>query len=173
MNKIFFISLFFVCAAISGCSRNVMYSHSIEKWNNLQDSVLHDDRSSEKNKVNVVFYRKNNNIDGKTINIFVNKQYLTSLLPGAVNKVELCSGENIFTAYKTDVTERYNTKLNTKIDFNLTGKETLFFMVEQSNSEPDKLTFSKIDKSEIPHENGRVKEQSHTLSRVNTAANCS
>lgn len=170
MKSILRISFFLALAIIAGCSSNVATSYHTEKWEDFKASSLKE--SNRNNKVNVVFYREDNHIEGKAINVFVNKQYLTSLLPGAIKQVELCAGKNIFTAYKTDVSERYHTKLSTEIDFNLIQNETLFYKVELSKLEPGKLTFSEIKKSDIPHKDGKVKEQSHTLSRVNTPADC-
>lgn len=162
INLIFIFGLF-------GCVRNtgLHNNYSDVNWNN--QTLVSLEKHDDKQKASVYFYRDDQQLDGKTINIFVDKQYLTSLLPGTVKQIELCPGKHSFTAHKTDVPEKYQVKLSTEQLFNINDNEIHYFKLVNNK---DGLTFEEIQKSLISALDNNVTQQVHTLPRVDVSQQC-
>ena len=54
-----------------------------------------------------VFMRPDGAVAGQAVNIFVNGEYLASLLPGGFKQNPTCVGDNRLTATYTDISTRY------------------------------------------------------------------
>ncbi|MDD9338853.1 MAG: cell envelope biogenesis protein OmpA [Providencia heimbachae] len=167
MRKIYGVAMLLCIATLSGCMRNDgLHGYNKESWanNTLKESKVIDNK-----KALVLFYRIDNQDEIKTINIFVNNEYLTSLENNSVKEIKLCAGENSLTAYKTDVKERYNTKLNVENFFQLeAGKEYPILLTEVDG----KIVLEKINKSDLVDIKEKTSIRSHTLSRVEVTDNC-
>ncbi len=153
---------------LSGCMKSDgLHGNNKESWGN--NNTLKEYEVIDKEKALVSFYRIDNQDEIKTINIFVNNEYLTSLENNSVKEIKLCAGENNLTAYKTDVKERYNTKLNVENFFQLeAGKEYPILLTEING----KIVLEKINKSDLVDIKEKTSIRSHTLSRVEVAGNC-
>lgn len=168
MKKIYGLAIILCVIALSGCMKNDgFHGYNKESWSNK--STLKEYNLTNKNKALVLFYRIDNKIDGKTINIFVNNEYLTSLEINSVKGIELCAGRNNLTAHKTDVKERYNTKLNSSDFFQLEAGEKYQFLIFEVDG---KIKFREIDEKELHDIEGKTSVQSHTLSRVDILEDC-
>ncbi|WP_272522687.1 cell envelope biogenesis protein OmpA [Providencia sp. PROV202] len=168
MKKITGVVMLLCIAALTGCVRNEgLHGYNSEKWKNK--NILKESKEVESNKALVSFYRIDNQVEGKTINIFVNKQYLTSLEPNATKQIKLCSGNNNFTAYKTDVSERYNTKLNEIDNKSLEPGKSYAFLVTETNGT---VSLKPMTEKEVYEFKGKVSTQVHTLPRVDVAQSC-
>ncbi|EPJ3745383.1 cell envelope biogenesis protein OmpA [Proteus mirabilis] len=168
MKNITSVVMLLCIMTLTGCVRNEgLHGANKEVWKNK--NILKDHDEIESNKALVSFYRIDNQAEGKTINIFVNKQYLTSLEPNAMKKIKLCSGNNNFTAYKTDVSERYNTKLNKLDNKFLDAGKSYAFLVTETNGN---ISLTPMTEKELNDFKGKVSEQVHTLPRVDVAQRC-
>ncbi|MBQ0269418.1 cell envelope biogenesis protein OmpA [Providencia huaxiensis] len=168
MRKVYGVAIILCVIALSGCMKNNgLHGYNKESWNNK--NTLKEYNVVNDNKALVLFYRLDNQVKGKTINIFVNNEYLTSLESNSVKGIELCAGRNNLTAHKTDVKERYNTKLNSSDFFQLdAGKKHLFLIVEVDG----KTKLRAMDEKELSDIKGNISVQSHTLSRVDMLKDC-
>lgn len=168
MKKFTGVVMLLCIAALTGCVRNEgLHGYNSETWKNK--NILKESKEVEINKALVSFYRIDNQVEGKTINIFVNKQYLTSLEPNATKQIKLCSGNNNFTAYKTDVSERYNTKLNEIDNKPLEPGKSYAFLVTETNGT---VSLKPMTEKEVNEFKGKVSTQVHTLPRVDVAQSC-
>lgn len=81
----------------------------------------------------------------------------------------MCSGNNNFTAYKTDVSERYNTKLNEIDNKPLEPGKSYAFLVIETNGT---VSLKPLTEKEANEFKGKVSTQIHTLPRVDVAQSC-
>ncbi|MTC60145.1 cell envelope biogenesis protein OmpA [Providencia rustigianii] len=168
MKKIYGVVMLLCIAALTGCMRNTgLHGYNNESWKNK--NILKESNEIDNNKSQISFYRVDNQVEGKTINIFVNKQYLTSLEPNASKQIKVCSGNNNLTAHKTDVTERYNTKLNEEDNNVLEAGKSYSYLVTETDG---KVSLKLMTEKEVNDFKGKVSTQVHTLPRVNVSTEC-
>lgn len=99
-----------------------------EQWDDFAQ-----EKTAETKTINSVFMRSTNNTAGKAINIFINGEYFTSLLPGGYKKTLLCQGRNYIGVAVADSGSRYAEKENPKYAFDLQQQEIQYFQVMVNN----------------------------------------
>ncbi|MCD2527100.1 hypothetical protein LPL65_03520 [Providencia huaxiensis] len=78
MRKVYGVAIILCVIALSGCMKNNgLHGYNKESWNNK--NTLKEYNVVNDNKALVLFYRLDNQVKGKTINIFVNNEYLTEI----------------------------------------------------------------------------------------------
>ena len=116
----------------------------------------------------VTFYRTGGG--GGAANIYVNGEYLTSLLPGGYRYAELCSyNQRLATAY-TGRDRAYGIKANAGEFYDLPQGHVSYFRVVDTGGGP---VLQAVDRNTASMEIGQLREQTHTLPRLKQNRNCS
>lgn len=139
---------------------------SVERWDNLQSSDF-SSHINNKHYGRVVFARATDDV-GVAINIFVNREYATSLLSGGATAVQVCQGNNKLLARYTDIGGRYVDKYRDGQIYAIPEKSVVYFLVKSKAQEQP--YFHRIS-AEAFQALG-VAQQQHTLSRVDQQKNC-
>ena len=116
----------------------------------------------------VMFYRSGGG--GGAANVYVNGEYLASLLPGGYRYAELCPyNQRLATAY-SGRDRAYNIKANAGDFYDLPQGRVSFFRVVDGGGNP---TLQAVDRATASRELGQLREQTHTLPRLEQNRNCS
>ena len=139
-----------------------------ETWIDTTDAAyttdVPDGRSS------VVFYRQANAIEGSTVNIYVNSQYLGSLQPNAYRQELICAQNQKFHADFTKQDAAYQHKAHAGDYYNLPEGTVSFFKVINDGS--GRPILQSVSPEQAEAEMKGVKRQNHTLSRVVSKDKC-
>ncbi|MBP6862192.1 MAG: OmpA family protein [Neisseriaceae bacterium] len=169
MNKLSLLKVSVLSFILAGCAvsggRN---GQAVEQWHNFSGAQPHTEVVAE--KANVVFVRDEAFDDGSAVNVFVGGEYLASLLPGAYKQAQVCPDNQKLVAIHTDVKDRYLTKAHGGQLYALTPEKTTYLRVAQnSNGQPH---FLAMTAEEVAAAKGQLKQQVHTLPRVDEAKAC-
>ncbi len=166
------LSLVLAGLILASCAATGSGGHSgraVERWQNFDRKqndthVIDSEKHSE-----VVFIRQDSAIGGGAINVFANGEYLASLLPSGYKKVPLCHGNNKLLGIHTNVTNRYLPKEYKGQIYDVPQGKTNYFFVERgADGEP---TFRSVSEADVDF--SRLREQTHTLARVDRTRDCS
>ncbi len=152
------------------CVVTVSLSAKIENWDTFSQEKT-EKKSNRKsahstsNLSQIVIIRPKE-IKGTAINIYVDGEYLSSLLPGAYTEELICAGKHRINLAYTNVDYRYKQKRKGGqwVDFKSGKKQHVYKLNKQSG---------KIKFQYSPEENIQTvlkhydKRQTHTISRVN------
>ncbi len=167
-NKGWLVNTLLLSSMLGGCAVNGgSNGSSVEKWNNFSNTEV--DQKVNSNKANVVFVRDENN-NGKAVNIFVGGEYLASLLPNAYKQVQMCPENQKLVAIETNVDDRYLTKENGGQIYNIPLDKTTYLRVSQDQK--GQPFFLAMNEEEINQFKNSAKEQVHTLPRVDQNLSC-
>ncbi len=140
---------------------SVLLSAQTENWNNFSDKKVVNTTQS----LSSIVILRPTDIQGKAINIFVDGEYISSLLPGAYTQELVCPGTHRIKVAYTNITTRYKEKRSAgqRETFNA-GKKHFYRIVYvgsklqlQPLSEQERATFF----------TKHPKKQNHTISRFN------
>lgn len=137
----------------------------VEQWHQFNTA-----KKPTNNKINVVFMRGKKAIQARAINIFINGEYLTSLLPGGFKSTYVCSGSNYIGIAETAAQARYTEKNTPQYSFDLHGNEKRYFqIVADGQGQPiAQLVTEKQARTMLR----KLKEQNHVISRVDKNKEC-
>nr|WP_071057723.1 OmpA family protein [Pelistega sp. MC2] len=163
-----------VAATLAGCvvgglggGQDGEDGRAAERWRTYKSGAV---TAPAENAASVVFLREEGSLTGQAVNIFVNGEYLTSLLPGGYKQSIACVGNNRLTSQFTDVRTRYLEKERSGQYFDIPARQVTYFMVVPDAS--GAATLQPLDAATAkPMING-MKEQAHTLPRVDNLAAC-
>lgn len=139
----------------------------VERWSNFEQ---HDFSApvSDSRYGRVIFARAKNNSEREAINIYVNGEYLASLLPKGAASVQLCRGRNKLLASYTSIKTRYLDKADKGQFYSIPAAKVSYFQIEESLRGTPVFrqitaeTFKSLD----------IDKQRHTLSRVDKKQSC-
>lgn len=155
------------CGTTTGAGGGGSGSAPAEKWHNFDQGRV---GNAEQNWASVVFVRENNALSGAATNVFVNGEYLASLLPGAFKQSIACVGNNRFTVRHTDVSSQYFEKEREGQYFEVpAGVVSYFRVVADAKGMP---ALAPLDPKDGQALVGKMKEQVHTLPRVDNRKTC-
>lgn len=167
-NKGLLVTTLLLSSILSGCAvKGGSNGTAVEKWHNFENQKINE--KVNKNKANVVFVR-DEKIEGKAVNIFVGGEYLASLLPNAYKELEVCPDNQKFVAIETDVKDRYASKEKGGQYYNLPLEKTTYLRV--SLDQNGQTYFLAMNEDEIKKAQQHLKEQVHTLPRVDRDLKC-
>ena len=164
--KIFVVIV--MATLLSGCIGSIDSSKygALERWRTFNGY-------SPKNKVGdkqsrVFIYRGQGDIKGPAVNIFVNDDYLTSLLGGGYKTVVICSyGSKLLPSFSRNY--RFADR-NKSIDYNfLTGQDSYLKVISNGDK---KLAFQQVSYEQWKEEAKYLKPQTQTLPRVKPNSSC-
>ena len=160
----------FGSVALGGCAPTVGMGGNgtaVERWHNFDPGQVH---GVKENEASVVFLREKDAIAGKSVNVFVNGEYLASLLSGGFKQSIACVGNNRLTAHYTDVRSRYHEKERQGQMFDVpAGKVSYFRVVTDAQGKP---ALQALDGKAGQAAVDALKEQVHTLPRVENRLVC-
>ena len=140
---------------------SVLLSAQTENWENFSDQKV----SNTPQSLSTIIIVRPADIQGKAINIFVDGEYVSSLLSNAYTQELVCPGTHRIKVAYTNISTRYKEKRSAgqSVTFNV-GKKHFYRIVSaggklqlQPLSEQERVTFFK----KYP------KKQNHTISRLN------
>ncbi len=136
-------------------------SAKIESWDTFSHSGLHQS-GKRSGRADIVIIRPHN-LGGRAINIYIDGEYITSLLPGAYTEQRVCPGTHRVNLAYTNKFSRYRAKRS--------GGERILFKVGERRvyllqKKGGKLHFVHYSTQDIPSLLQKYrKRQSHTISR--------
>lgn len=141
----------------------------LEEWHNFASSK---GKPKHLGDSNVVFMRTQEAINGRPITIYINGEYLTTLLPGGYKGVRVCSGKNsVGTAYITnDMADVDKHKRNPQHWFEMPKDSKKILYVALTKSPEGYPTLKTLKPDPAIEMLKTLKEQTHALSRV--TSNC-
>ena len=159
------ISLLVLSVILAGCST----SGQRERWIDVVDGGYSTDVPAD--RASVVFYRQADALDGPTVNIYTNNQYMGSLQPNAYRQEIVCAKNQRFFAEFTKWDKAYLEKASKGNYYNLPeGAVSFFRVVKNENGHPE---LEAVSPEQAESEMKGVKRQNHTLSRVSANQDCS
>ncbi|MFV2030286.1 MULTISPECIES: OmpA family protein [Neisseria] len=142
-------------------------THSKVTWVDTKDIVY--STSVPEGRSSVVFYRSSDAIDGPTVNIYVNGEYLGSLQPNAYRQETVCAQNQRFHADFTNQDRAYRKKADLGDYYNLPEAAVSFFKITNNNGQP---ALEPVTPEQAEADLKGVQQQNHTLSRVSKASQC-
>lgn len=157
-----------VCAALAllsltGCSLNGASSSNgaLEKWTTFGGKTVPVGTMGDKQS-RVVFMREAGAVSGPAINVFVDGDYLTSLLDGGYRSAIVCSsGEQILATVNSS---KGFARRDTGIDYNFVTGETAY--VKVATGANGQLMFQRVAATEGEALKNTLKQETQTLPRV-------
>ncbi|MGR3808401.1 OmpA family protein [Pasteurella testudinis] len=150
----------------SGCTLNTtnLSGKGLEHWRTFQSGEYRQPQMDEQ-LTNIVFIRED--IDSTAINVFVNGEYLTSLLNNAYKPVVICaSNQQLTMAYNDN--RKFNDRFAGK-KYNFAPQTTHFIKVFQKG---DDLDLELLDDESASILMSRIAQQNHVLPRVERISSC-
>lgn len=166
MKKIALASL--VALALSACTlprggTGLSSNEPLEVWDNFENVSALDIAKQElgKDQALVVLYRKDD-ITGRALNVYINRDYQASLLPNAYSAVAICADKHLFSSSFTTNKKFGNRGKGTH--YTLPAGEVIYIrMLQDKNGETH---FQKVEKSVAEKELADLPRESQTLPRV-------
>lgn len=121
-------------------------------------------------RASVVIYRPADAIEGATVNVYINGEYLASLQPNAYRQENVCSANQRLFAEFTQQDPAYREKATKGQYYNLPENHVAFFKIVNQNGKP---ALAQVSEDVAKEELKNVKRQNHTLPRVDKVAQCS
>ncbi|MFD1245745.1 OmpA family protein [Paralysiella testudinis] len=150
----------------SGCA--ISQNQPAEQWQNFSSTSAQVQPVAE-NKAGAVFIRPANGLAGEAVNVFVDGQYLASLLPGGYRQLLLCPKDSRLSAAFTNVNTHYKEKQQGKL-FRLTEGDVSYFEITQdAQGQPSLVQIDQINAQALLQ---NAKEQQSGLSRVGENTEC-
>lgn len=145
--------------ALSACSTRSA-NQPLEVWQNYQVSQI-SNTNLQHDQALAVFYRQNN-IKGSAVNVYVNGDYQTSLLPNSFSSVPVCANKQMFSSSFVEKGKFGNRKDG--VSYTLPAKKIVYIkVVNGKNGQPE---FEQVDEATAVKDLTNLKKVSHTLSRA-------
>lgn len=155
---------------VNAVCADTLLSHPVEQWVDFQSA---DARFTvPEDLAGVVFYRRAQDLNGPSTNVYVDGEYLASLLPNGFRYTLVCPKNQRFDAEFTGVTydNGYVRKAQAGDYAELpAGSISYFKVVADANGRP-KVVRMKPDEARADLH--ALREQTHTLPRVERRADC-
>lgn len=155
-----------VALALSACTlpRGGLGSNEpLEVWQNFENVSALDEakQALAKDQALAVFYRKDD-IEGRALNVYINRDYQASLLPNAYSAVAICADKHLFSSSFTTNQKFGNRSKGTH--YTLPAGEVIYIRMLQDKK--GETHFQKVEKSVAEKEIADLPRESQTLSRV-------
>lgn len=158
-------------AMLAGCAvgggQNGEDRRAVERWHNFDKGQV---TAPAENAASVVLLREEGAVQGQSVNVFVNGEYLASLLPGGYKQSIACVGNNRLTPRHTNVRTRYLEKEREGQYFDVPAGQVSYFKVVADASGAPSL--QPVDAQTGQELVNNMKVQVHTLPRVDKTPVC-
>lgn len=168
MKKMETLKMLVACSAffgIVGCGNNqgAQQGGFAEQWTNFGDSISSLGEVSSDMAATVV-YRTDTPVSPEAVNVYMNGEYLGSLLHQGYKYAEVCPYNQRLAAAFTRDDPAYRKKENVGQYYDLpVGKISFFKIMEDSSGKPTVLS---VDANTARQDMAGLRKQEHTLSRV-------
>ncbi len=169
MKKLIVCGLTALC--LSACSTNGGLSSSkngkLERWTTFDGKTVSLQKMGDKQS-KVYFYREKGAFQGPAVNVFVDGDYLASVLDGGYRAAIVCSaGDKILPSFtrNTSFADR-----DTGIDYNFVTGETEYVKITL-NAQQQPI-FQRVSKTEGEQAVSQLKQETQTLPRVKANRLC-
>jgi OOP family OmpA-OmpF porin len=135
----------------------------IEHW----DTFSEEDVSSYKNRNDALpqlVVAREDSLKGKAINVYIDGEYLTSLLPGAYTIERICPGKHRIRLAYTNILTHYKEKEKGGQFFRFASGDKQFFKIVKTDKGLELKPLSVQQTKNIHH--NYTKKQRHTISRI-------
>ncbi len=161
MNKIIFSSI--LCFLLLGCGNfnGSSANGPLEKWVTFDGKTVPLGEMGDKQST-VYFYREKGSFSGPAVNVFVDGDYLASILDGGYRAAIVCSaGERILPSFTTN--ERFADR-DSGIDYNfITGETSYVKIALDENNLP---IFERVDPAVGQEAISQLAQETQTLPRT-------
>ncbi len=140
---------------------SVSLSAQTENWENFSDKKV---ANTTQTHSSIVILRPTG-IQGKAINIFVDGEYISSLLPGAYTQELVCPGTHRIKVAYTNIATRYKEKRNAGLRETFNAGKKHFYRIVYVGSKLQLQPLSEQERTTFFTKH--PKKQSHTISRFN------
>ncbi len=168
MKKIVYFGA--LCALLFGCSTGYVGGSShgtLERWTTFNGKTVPLNEMGDK-QAKVYFYRDQGSLDGPAVNVFVDGDYLASILDGGYRAAVICStGDQVLPSFtkNTGFADR-----DTGVDYNFVAGDTSYVkIVQDAQGQP---IFERVDASEGEEAVSRLSQQTQTLPRTKSNRLC-
>ena len=137
-----------------------------EQWTTFKDhaqDVTAGQVQPAAGQATVTFFRRADAV-GSAINVYVNGDYATTLLPGAARSVTVCAGENRLMAAVVDDSGSYAGKHDAGVPVAIAAGQAM--SIELLQPAQGQLAFRPVQ-GDAPADVDALKGQNHPISRVN------
>ncbi len=137
-------------------------SAKIEHWDTFKNEDI--SHYYTKSEISEMIVARPDTVKGQAINVYVDGEYVTSLLPGAYTAELVCPGTHRISLAYTNVLTRYKEKRQGGQYFTFEPKHKYHFRIVQKGKS---LTVKPLTSKEIVELRDRYrKKQHHTISRL-------
>lgn len=134
-----------------------------ERWENFSESDI---EPPQKRMSSVVVFRPLNKVKGTAVNVYIDGEYQSSLLPGAYTQAKLCPGNHRLKVAYTNILTRYQEKRNIGQKTLLEAEKIEYYQV--ITDKMSKLKLKALSETEaLKLINKLPPRQHHTIPRVN------
>lgn len=168
MKKIMSVYAVLAASTLTGCAVSGSSANGpLERWDTFGGKTISEGQMGDKQS-RVVFMREAGAIAGPAVNVFVDGDYLTSLLDGGYRSTVVCStGEKVLASFNTN--QRFANR-DAGIDYNFVSGETAYVKVMlNATGQP---VFQRISPEEGTVMMSSLKEETQTLPRVKPNRAC-
>ncbi len=162
MKNGFILSCALGSTLLLGCSGLSSSSHGeLEHWTTFDGKTVPVGEMGDKQAM-VYFFREKGEVSGPAVNVFVDRDYLASVLDGGYRGAIVCStGEKVLASFtkNTGFADR-----DTGIDYNFIAGDTSYVKITSDNA--GQPIFQRVEKEEGMEAIGRLKQQTQTLPRI-------
>ncbi len=140
---------------------SVSLSAQTENWENFSDKKVVDTTQS----LSTIIIVRPKNIQGKAINIFIDGEYISSLLSGAYTQELVCPGTHRIKVAYTNIATRYKEKRNAGLRETFNAGKKHFYRIVYVGSKLQLQSLSEQERTTLFTK--YPKKQNHTISRFN------
>lgn len=170
MKKQYFIGLL-VAGLLAACAASTIHAQNgpKEQWTSYIDAPLALKKLPE-GRTGMVFVRENT-VDGLPLNIFINKEYFTSILPGAYQQAVVCPrpSQEVSLSYISVEKRPQNKAAKGQSYATPLGQNAIFLVTKDPAGKP---VLTQIGESEFKTLLPNLKQQNNILSRVDETRLC-
>jgi OOP family OmpA-OmpF porin len=141
------------------CTATISLFAKVENWDTFEEQHL---LEVQPKLTNIIIIRPEE-LKGKAINIYIDGEYISSLLPGAYTEEKVCSGKHRVNIAYTNVYSRYKEKRKGGVWFEFKPASRQVFILSKENNILKINAYTKNDIQKLLKK--YTKKQTHTISR--------
>lgn len=129
-----------------------------------EDSVPGPTNTIPQGKSAIVVFRPLDSVPAKSVNVYINGEYLSSLRAGTYAEVTVCPGENRISVETSDVRNRYAEKREPGERVQQTSDTVSYFEIDSKNGGLISIPLDDVQAAQ--RLSAMPQKQRHTISRV-------
>jgi hypothetical protein len=154
--------LYWLVVAVETIGTTLLFA-KIEHWNDFGDMKVSEHTGTKDTMPALVIVRPAT-LEGSAVNVYVDGEYLTSLLPGAYTIERICPGKHRISLAYTDVQRRYREKRVGGKFFVFKPDRTYYIGIEREGTQLNSRVLSLQEAKQVSRDYTR--KQTHTISRI-------